>query len=640
MKVDYKSELKSILQINEAGARVDALNQLAYKTRYVSPTIALDASSIAYNLSKEIKNDMGENIAKMHHAYANFILSNDYPILQQLTEAYQFFHKTCCIPEYPVVLNYLGNVYDSFGEYQKGLSLCYEAIKYVQENELKEVEGDLHSTIGLIMSRISDFEGSIENFKKSYAIRKELKNEPAMASSLNLLARTYALSNQLDLSEDFYQQAIKLRTDINETGALPWSFIGLASLYEKKNEFDNAKLYYYKSLEYNLSLPDKRCSLHSFLGLSRIFLETNNLEEAKINIDKTLQIAQELNANLILYEGYKILSEYYEKSGMTEEAYDSFKKFHQIRESVLNAQTHSILKNQQVSFEIEKIQKDAEIHQLRNIELKNAYDTLNQKTRDILDSIDYAKKIQNALLPPVDYFQNLFPDSFILNKAKDIVGGDFYWCFSSRNKNYVIAADCTGHGVPGGFMSILGISLLNEIVNSFDVLSVDKLLNELRRRVIKSLRQSMMISSLKDGMDIAICCIDKDLNQIEFAGAYNPLYIVNNNELIEIKADRMPIGIFDDTEQPFTKQTIPIENGMAIYMFSDGFMDQFGGPEEKKLKSKNFKELILKFSNEPMSIQRIKLGDFLAEWIGGNEQLDDILLVGIRLECQQVKHPI
>jgi serine phosphatase RsbU (regulator of sigma subunit) len=632
MKEDYKLELDSILQIEEVEAKINALNLLAYNTRYINPAITLEAASKALKLSKKNKNEVGENTAKMHLAFSNFILSNDYPILQQLTEAHQFFHKTLSIPEYPILLNYMGNVYESFGEYQKGLSLCHEALSYVREYYLKEVEGDILSTIGIVMSRISDYEGSVENFKKSYAIRKELNNEPAMASSLNLLARTYALNNLYNLSEDYYQQAIKLRLEINETGALPWSYIGLASLYEKKNDFENAKLYYNKSLEYNLNFPDKRCSLHCFLGLSRIFLETNNLEEAKINIDKILQVAQELNANPILYEGYKILSDYYEKLGMTKEAFDSFKKFHKIRESVLNAQTHSMLKNQQASFEVEKIQKDAEIHHLRNIELKNAYDALEQRTKEILDSIDYAKKIQNALLPPIEYLQSLFPESFICNHPKDIVGGDFYWCFSNGNKRYVCVADCTGHGVPGGFMSILGISMLNEIVNSFKDVSVDELLNELRRRVIASLRQSMMVSTVKDGMDIAICCIDKEHNQIEYAGAYNPLYIVKNNILTEIKALRMPIGIDYNFEEPFTKNIIPIEKGMAIYMSSDGFEDQFGGPEGKKFKSKNYKELILKYANEPMNRQLEKFDGFLTDWMKGYEQIDDILLMGIRLD--------
>ncbi len=155
-------------------------------------------------------------------------------------------------------------------------------------------------------------------------------------------------------------------------------------------------------------------------------LETNDLDNAKGYIDKTLQIAQELNANPILYEGYEILSKYYSLKGNVEDAFESFRKFHQIRESVLNAQTHSMLKNQQLSFEIEKVQKDAEIHQLRNIELKNAYSALEKRTHEIIDSIDYAKNIQIAMLSPLDYFNKLFPDSFIYYNPKDIVSGDFY----------------------------------------------------------------------------------------------------------------------------------------------------------------------------------------------------------------------
>jgi serine phosphatase RsbU (regulator of sigma subunit) len=628
----YKSEFDSILQIKEVDVRIEALNQLAYKTRFADPETTTISAQKAFDLSKETENESGENAARMHLAFAQFILSKDYPILKELAEANQFFNKTRKIPEYPVVLNYLGNVYDNYGEYQKGLSLCHEALKLAQDNNLKEVESDILSTVGLIMSRISDYSGAIDSFKKSLDIRKELGMAPAMASSLNLLARTYSLSNKFELSEQYYQQAIQLRIEINETGALPWSYIGLASLYEKKKEYDKAVQYYEKSLELNNKTPDKRCSLHCYLGLSRIFLEINKTNESKSLIDNALKIAEELNANPLLYEAYHILSKYYENLGKTKDAFESFKKFHQIRDSVLNAQTHSMLKNQQMSFEIEKVQKDAEIHQLRNIELKNAYDFLEKRNREILDSIDYAKNIQNALLPPVDIFNLLFPDNyFIYYNPKDIVSGDFYWCYTDNSRTYLAVADCTGHGVPGAFMSVLGISLLNEIANTCEVFPVDELLNELRSKLIASLRQSMKGDSLKDGLDIAMCCIDHKLNQIEFAGAFNPVYIITDKKLVEIKGDRMPIGIFDDTAQSFTKHVLNIEPGMCIYMFSDGFVDQFGGPYGKKLKAIKFKEIILSGYSESMENQKIRLDDALHEWRKGNEQVDDILVVGVKL---------
>jgi serine phosphatase RsbU (regulator of sigma subunit) len=630
MQQTQSESIDEILLIGDENKKIDALNELAYKCRYSSPKTSIDTAEKAMDSSLAINYEFGKYVAKMNLAFAHFILSKEYPILQELTDVHQYFKNHLSIPEYPIVLNYLGNVYDNYGEYQKGLSLCHESLKCAQENSLKEVEGDVLSTIGLIMSRISDYTGAIESFKKSYDIRKELNNEPAMASSLNLLARTYALSNNFELSELFYNQAIQLRLEIKETGALPWSYIGIASLYAKMNQPDKALQYYNKCLEINQVVPDKRCSLHCYIGLSRIYLEAKNHTKAKTYIDSALQTAKELNANPLLYEAYEILSKYYESLGNYPDAYESFKKFHQIRESVLNAQTHSKLKNQQISFEIEKVQKDAEIYHLRNIELKDAYTSLEKRTREILDSIDYAKNIQNALLPPMDYFQSLFEESFVYYNPKDIVSGDFYWCYGNNLRIYIAVADCTGHGVPGAFMSMLGISNLNEIINSCNTYTSDQLLDELRKRIIISLRQSMEGSSSKDGMDIALCCIDKEKKQIEFSGAFNPLYIVNNKQITEIKGNRMPIGIFDIINQPFTKHTIPIEKGMSIYMFSDGFMDQFGGPNGKKLKANRFKDLILKISHEPMADQRILIDNALHDWLQGNEQIDDILITGIK----------
>jgi serine phosphatase RsbU (regulator of sigma subunit) len=630
MQQSQTDSIEDILRISDTVGKIDALNFLAYKNRYSNPQKSIDAALKAKENSIASDYEFGLQTSRMHLAFAHFILSKEYPILQELTDTSQYFKNKLKIPELPIVLNYLGNVYDNFGEYQKGLSLCHESLKYAQDYKLREVESDVLSTIGLIMSRISDFNGAIESFKKSYDIRKELNNAPAMASSLNLLARTYALNCNFELSELFYNQAIELRLEINEMGALPWSYVGLASLYAKMNEREKALEFFNKSLDFNQTLPDKRCSLHCYIGLSRLYLGSQNYDLAKSYVDQAIQTAQELNANPLLYEAYEILATYFENLGDYRQAFECFKKFHQTRESVLNAQTHSKLKNQQVSFEIEKVQKDAEIYQLRNIELKNAYSALEKRTHEILDSIDYAKNIQNALLPPVEYFQSLFQESFIYYNPKDIVSGDFYWCHEVGNRTYVAVADCTGHGVPGAFMSMLGISLLNEIINSCNTYSSDELLNELRSRLIKSLRQSTERYSLKDGMDIALCCIDKKLNTIEYSGAFNPLYVINNNKITEIKANRMPIGIFDNVLQPFTKKVIPIEEGMMVYMFSDGFMDQFGGSDGKKLKASGFRNLILKISQSPMADQRFLLDDELHQWIHVQEQLDDILVMGIR----------
>lgn len=610
---------------------IDELNRSAYSVRYSNPNKSITDAGQALTLAQDSNYIHGQHVARMNIAFAHFILSKDFPILLELTEVCSFLEKEKVIPEYPVVLNYLGNVYDNYGEYQKGLSLCHEALKLAHDYGLKEVEGDTYSTIGLIMSRISDFSGAINSFQKSYEIRKELGHSAAMASSLNLLARTYALSNQFEMSEQFYHQAIDLRIAMNELGALPWSYIGLASLYEKKKEYTESIAYYSKSLENAIKNCDNRCMLHSYLGLGRIYIELNYPSKTKEYVDNAILLAQQLNANPLLYEGYEILSRYYEAIGNMKEAFANFKTYHQLRESVLNAQTHSMLKNQQLSFEIEKVQKDTEIFQLRNIELKNALDILEKRTHEIIDSIDYAKNIQNALLPPTNFLNSILGNYFIYYNPKDIVSGDFYWAYKKGNRTYAAVADCTGHGVPGGFMSVLGMNLLNEIAHKNNVQSSNEILNELRKRIIESLRQSVIGPSLKDGMDIALICIDSEKKQIEFSGAFNSLYVVYNNELSEYKADRMPIGIFDNLNQHFTLQVIPIQQGMQLYMFSDGYMDQFGGANEKKLKAKSFKEIILKISREDILNQRIMLDDAYHDWKQKNMQVDDILVMGIKI---------
>ncbi|MFO8234608.1 MAG: SpoIIE family protein phosphatase [Bacteroidales bacterium] len=274
-----------------------------------------------------------------------------------------------------------------------------------------------------------------------------------------------------------------------------------------------------------------------------------------------------------------------------------------------------------------KIQRDEIGEKKNNLELKN---------KEITDSIEYASRIQGALLPPVRYFHDFFSDYFILFKPRDIVSGDFYWITRKHQKVYITAADCTGHGVPGAFMSMLGISFLNEIVGNInkknDTTAAD-ILNKLRHMVKESLHQTSNKSRLKDGMDMALCIIDYENNKLHFAGANNPLFIFKNNgEFEEIKADRMPIGVFLHKEEtPFTNHIIDIHSEDSFYMFSDGYPDQFGGPKNKKFKKRHLKELLADVYDRPMEEQYRLMDHNFKEWKGDNMQTDDVILIGFRI---------
>ncbi|MBL4577846.1 MAG: SpoIIE family protein phosphatase, partial [Flavobacteriales bacterium] len=277
---------------------------------------------------------------------------------------------------------------------------------------------------------------------------------------------------------------------------------------------------------------------------------------------------------------------------------------------------------------------------------KLAEELVKEKNQDITSSIKYAKQIQEAILPLRENFQKRFPESFILYKPKDIVSGDFYW-MSAKNKFTMVAAcDCTGHGVPGAFMSMIGNSLLNEIVNVRNITEPAKVLNMLRDEIINALKQQKSFhlgeisdeddrNEVKDGMDAVLCKIDMNNLTVEYAGAYNPLYIIRKKidppELEETKGDKWPIGVWLGDYQQFTNHKIQLERGDTIYMFSDGYIDQFGGPRGKKFRAAKFRQLLLSVVNESMQRQGEILDQTLIDWQGDIEQVDDILVIGIRI---------
>lgn len=250
----------------------------------------------------------------------------------------------------------------------------------------------------------------------------------------------------------------------------------------------------------------------------------------------------------------------------------------------------------------------------------------------VTDSINYAKRIQDAILPPERLAKELLPQSFILFKPKDIVSGDFYWLEKANNKVFFATVDCTGHGVPGAFMSIVGHNNLKNALQKTNGESPAKVLDELNRGVSETLHQKEDGSSSKDGMDIACCAINFETLELEYAGAYNPLYILRDGEIEQIKANKFPIGSFLTKKvDQFTNNKVQLKKGDILYLFSDGYADQFGGAKSRKLMYKRFRELLISISYLPMVEQRNQLDDFLSDWMGDEEQVDDIIVMGVKV---------
>ncbi len=278
-------------------------------------------------------------------------------------------------------------------------------------------------------------------------------------------------------------------------------------------------------------------------------------------------------------------------------------------------------KNRTISLQKDEIEKQRDIAAAQR-------DQIAYQKKHITDSIMYAKRIQTALIPSLELFSDKL-QHFVLYKPLAIVSGDFYWVSSQGNVQIIISADCTGHGVPGAFMSMLGVTMLNEIVNGKHIIMPDQILENLRQGVIKSLNQVAEEDSIKDGMDIAVCVVDFDKSLLWYAGANSPLYLVRGGELIHYRADKMPVAIHYKMG-PFTLNKIDLQKGDAFYIFSDGYADQFGGPKQKKYMSMQLKETLVAMAGKPMLEQGERLNEIFEEWKGDNSQVDDVTLIGVR----------
>jgi len=288
------------------------------------------------------------------------------------------------------------------------------------------------------------------------------------------------------------------------------------------------------------------------------------------------------------------------------------------------------IRTAEITLQSKEIESQSDEIKAQRDDLEQQRDIANQQNKEILDSIYYAKRIQKATLPDLNFLEDYVHSYFVLLRPKNIVSGDFYWSSYKDGKLIIVAADCTGHGVPGAFMSMFGVSFLNRIVNERGIVYPTDILNTLRDNIISSLKQKGVENEAHDGMDIALCAYDPATKVLQFAGANNPLVYISDNQLNIVDADDMPIGIYDKMDE-FETHEIQMSEGDVVYLFSDGYGDQFGGPKQKKYKSQRFKKFLHTISEHHLELQKNMLSDEFDQWMGNNEQVDDILVFGIKL---------
>jgi serine phosphatase RsbU (regulator of sigma subunit) len=295
---------------------------------------------------------------------------------------------------------------------------------------------------------------------------------------------------------------------------------------------------------------------------------------------------------------------------------------------------HALLKMRDDLAENERILEQKVVERTEEVvrqrdELERQRYKLEELYKDVTDSIRYAKRLQDSILPPENFISEILPESFVLFMPKDIVSGDFYWFDKRQGKVLFAAVDCTGHGVPGAFMSLVGANALNQAVREHGYIEPGEIMDDLNKLASITLNKQNEENAVRDGMDMALCSIDRENMVLKYAGANNPLYILRDNEIHITKADKFAIGSF--SQEKYNTKEIPLQKGDLIYVFSDGYADQFGGAKGKKFMYKRFRELILSIQNLSMDEQRKKLHESIESWKGSFEQIDDILVIGVRV---------
>jgi len=583
----------------------------------------------ALNIFEALNNENG--IAMIHATIGNLYLMLDKydEALEYYKMAYKIFKKLGKKGVYATTSMNIGIIYKRKKLYENAILYFSKAYKTFKELGYKRHFAQCLANIGDIYLYQEDYNDAINEYSRALAIFKEYDFKEDIILCISGIGKAYNKLNKPKLALEFFKETLQLSKELNSIKYEEGANYHMYSTYKDIGDYKNALL----SHEEYLLIHDSIYDIAEQEKLSELITQFETEKKEKkielLNKDKKLQKleieknqAQINKQRIIIYViiiGIILILIFF---------IVFYKQFCDKKK-----------KNIQLALRNEEISQQKEEIETQKDEIESQRDAIFDQNKDITDSIEYAKRIQTAMLPVENDLHNILPESFILFLPRDIVSGDFYWFHKFNNKIIIAAADCTGHGVPGAFMSLIGITFLNEIVIEKNILKPSDILDLLRKNIIDSLHQTKidynkienMSQIVKDGMDISVCTIDTDNNMVEFAGAHNHLYIIRNNELEIFKADRMPVSVSPKQDVPFTNHKIKINKDDILYLFSDGYIDQFGGEYGHKLKSKNFKKLLLEIHNENMKKQKKILENNFNTWKGNLAQLDDILIIGLKI---------
>lgn len=652
--------------------KIKALNQLAinyfwdnnfsqsekYELQSLSKSTQISYKrgiAIANAILGGIYTQTNENQKALNHSYKSL-------------EYYRMINDTTCM-NFLTSLGNISSVYSQLGLYNKALEFQLKTLK-ISEN-IKNNDYIINSNINLanLYRNKGDNEKAINYYNDVYKLATQIND--TLSNYPNIFfgfGEIYAKSD-LNKSLSYFNRFLNIATFLNDSNYISDANVGIAKINIAKKDYNTAIKYLNKSLSIN---DDVRKS-DIYLSLGKVYYSKGKYKDSKIYFNKSLELSKKIELKSMIMDNYQFIYKVDSANGNYLGAWENHKLYVSYRDSLVNIELEKKMLATQMNFNFDKEKslitakqeeqnKVSELNSKRqqiviistiillvlvafitvlvyrsylqknkaNQVISHQKELVEEKQKEILDNITYAKRIQTSRLPSQSYINENAKNNFVMFQPKDIVSGDFYWATKKHNKFYLATADCTNHGVSGSMMSMLCISILNEVVNERGISSTGDILNETRKEIIKSLNPNGN-ENVSDGMDCTLCAFDFENKTLEYSSANNNFYIVRKGEIMNIKADKMPVGLGIRLDS-FTTNTIQLESGDVVYTLSDGYCDQFGGENNKKFKAKQFEQLLSTIQNKNMSEQKEILTDTFNNWTKGYEQTDDVLVIGIKID--------
>ena len=661
----------------------------------------------ALNINKSINNKLAvlKNLGNIGVAY--YRQSNYNKALEYDFKALKIYEELENKEGIATNLGNIGIIYRNQGNYDKALEYDFRALKIYEELKNKEGIATNLGNIGIVYYDQKNYDKALEYYTYALKLYKELNDKRGIVRNLGNIGVVYSNQKNYNKALEYDFKALKIYDELGDKHGIARNLGNIGVIYYEQKKHKESLSYYFKALNIYEEIGNKKGIIINLENIGSVYNTLKQYKKALFYVNKALDIANKIGALNRKKMAYSLLGDIYTNLGKYKKALDYKNKWIKLNNDIFNTQkseaiafiqskykydkqkaidsiaTAKQIEIKNIEIKKEKAEKERQqsqrnlfifafglmiifatfvfhlYHQKRksNILLNQQKKKIEKNHREISQSIDYATRLQEAVLPEFQIIKEKLSDYFVLFYPKDKVSGDFYWWTQIKKHTIITAADSTGHGVPGAFMSIMGISFLREIVEKKQIIHTGEILQYLRTEIIKALKQKGDTGEQKDGMDMAIISINHETNIVQFSGANNPLYIITNDELqiineestsniklcdnsklkiqnskllYEVKPDKMPIAIYDKMDT-FSTYEIQLKKGDQLYMFSDGFADQFGGPKSKKFKYKPFKRLLLENADKPMAKQKEILIRSFGNWKGNLEQIDDVVVIGIKI---------